>query len=298
MNPLRHRRRQNLALAGMVLALGGWWAWTASRPQETLRLISDLPVRQVRSIRIERIGRPPIRLGLHPDGRWWMEAPVEIPADAGRLDSLARLPAKVSFGAYAWDRVRPGELGLDPPLATVVFNGGRVSVGIGRVNPLNERRYVRVADAVHLVTDTIGDLYAENPGALMDRHLVPPGGRIVGLEIPGLRIRPAPQGGWQAEPGPADPRLPVRLVRRWLTDPALAVVWRPGERLEADGEARLALADGRILDFEIVPQTKGAYLVRRDLPLYYRLSPAGLRRLFEGGHGAAVDPDRAGPGPQ
>lgn len=287
MNPLWVRRRLNLILGGGVLVLGAWAAWTGLRPHAPLPLISELPVQQVRQIRIDRVGQVSIELGPRADGRWWMEAPTEAPADPERLNTLLRLPAKVSFGAYPLDRARLGELGLDPPLATVVFNGGRVSVGIGRVNPLNHRRYVRVADTVHLVTDSIGDLYAEDPGALVDRHLVPPGVRLLGLELPGLRVHRGALGVWKSEPPAADPELPTRLVRRWLSATALTVEWRPGDRPRGDGEVRFALEGDRVLSLDIVPRAEAVYLVRRELGLNYRMTPAGARRLLRLGDSEA-----------
>lgn len=281
MNPLRWRLWLNLGLAAVVVALGGWMAWRTLYTVDTLTLISDLPAQQVRSLRIERVGRPSISLGLRGDGRWWMDAPIEIPADPARVNTLIRLPAKASFGAYPLTKTEPAELGLDPPLATVVLNGGRVSVGIGGVNPLNNRRYVLVGETVHLVTDTIGDLYSENAAAAANRYLLPSDVRIVSLGLPGLSIRHRPDGGWETEPPVADTKLAERLVNRWQRDPALLVEWWPRRQLDASSEVVVSLEDGRTLHFAIERRGRVVDLIRRDLDLYYRFSPQAAARLLD-----------------
>lgn len=284
MNPLRSLGLTNLALAGGVLAVGGWLIWGAEAPDRARAQVAALDAERVRTLSIDRVGRAGIALERRTDG-WWITAPFSIPADATRVRALLEVPSKTRLATYPLSVVETHKLGLDPPLAALRYQPSGLVIGVGRAHPVDRRRYLLVGREVVLVTDTLGDLYTEDPGGFADRHPVPRGVDIRALRLPGLTVERDLHGLWTAtDPAWTQERVKA-LVGAWTSAASLRVQ-RVSRRTGGDGPRVIVdLDDGRTLDFGVHLTDRELALVRQDPSLVYRFQGDAARVLLPGNGG-------------
>jgi hypothetical protein len=117
---------------------------------------------------------------------WRMLQPVEIDANGFRIDTILKMLDTVSHAAYPTAGLEPEKYGISENSTAVSFNGTRIDFGI--VNPINNYRYVRVADSIHLIDDHFYPLLSSQTGTLVARELLPGDAVIEKLELPGLSL--------------------------------------------------------------------------------------------------------------
>jgi Domain of unknown function (DUF4340) len=140
----------NASLLGLALLLGGL-VWLSVGQQETdhrIPLTSLLP-KQITLIEIQNSKGPAIHLE-RKDGSWMMIKPSEGRANNSKIDSLLKITQAVSISRFK----APTDLteyGLNPPQAVMTINQTRIEMGT--TSPINQRRYLRVGDQIHLIND-------------------------------------------------------------------------------------------------------------------------------------------------
>lgn len=146
--------RINLALGALVvvLALVVWWAPSGQVPGVPL---TDLEPRAIREIRVS--DRQGLKFALVRDGdNWRLTHPRVAPADPVQAAALAGLARAVSYRQFPLSDLDPKSLGLDPPGLRMELD--EQVLELGATDPIQDRRYVRVADQVHLIADPIQHL--------------------------------------------------------------------------------------------------------------------------------------------
>lgn len=272
----------NLALlaAVAVLALVAWFEPGKERPAEPPP-ITALDKDQVQRIRIERRDKDTVIL-IRDGGHWRMERPIRAPAAEFRVDAILRLARETSHARFP---VADGELAkfkLEKPMVRLFLD--QVEIDFGTTEPIDGRRYVRVGDTVHLITDAYyyHHLTADAPD-LVSTRLLPPDARPVEIVLPGLVLQRGDDDTWKLTPERDDVSADDihALVDEWRRARALWV-----ERDEGDGEPQ-----GRIrvriegseapIEFQITGREPDLVLTRKDLGLRYRVAADVAGRLLD-----------------
>ncbi|MCO6413687.1 MAG: hypothetical protein J5I92_13190, partial [Thiogranum sp.] len=112
--------------------------------------LTSLRVDQIQSIRVNR----PLREDLlfsKTNNTWAIDREPPVPADEFQVRALLRLAEQVAARSYPVEELELSRLALDPPYATVTLDG--IEIDFGSLEPLQELRYTRVGDHVHLISD-------------------------------------------------------------------------------------------------------------------------------------------------
>jgi hypothetical protein len=251
----------NLALLGVAGALVLGITLTRQAQRDT-PFITALDPAAIGEITVSRAGQADIRLRRSEAG-WVVSEPISAPADPARVNVLQGLAIKPHYGAYPAQDLELAQYGLEAPLSTIWL--GDLAIAVGRVNPVNRRRYLMIADTVYLVTDTLHDPFTTDVGSYVDHYLLPRGAHLVGLQTPGLRLRRTAQGHWQADGVQIDAQRVRRLDEAWRRALALQVqVMEAAVPADAD-PVTLELDTGQTLRYAVLVRTPQLVLARTGL---------------------------------
>ncbi|MDH3980952.1 MAG: DUF4340 domain-containing protein [Gammaproteobacteria bacterium] len=213
----------NLALALLAVLLAAIvWLRPGLEPETAPAAITALEPEQVSSINITRLQGAPLGFSRH-DGTWFLDGDPHIPADAFQLRAILALLQATSIRSYPAGALDLIGLGLDPPQASVMFNGTRVA--IGNIEPIDRLRYIKTGTTIHLVEDRYQHLLNAGFNNFVRRHLLPEDASIIALQLPDLTLTRTDGIHWQLTPedemaGADDIDA---LVRNWLRASALYV---------------------------------------------------------------------------
>jgi hypothetical protein len=315
------RTRLNIALLALlgILALVAGIRPGLEPPAPPPPLLDPRPER-VDRIRIEHPSRPPVVMTRHAERGWVMEQPFRIAANGRRVALLLELAGAPSTSRHSLTGRALGELGLAPPEVVLTLGDRRLEIGARAA--LDDRRYVRVGDTLHLVDahgplDTLTDA---DPGVWVARSPLPADAKPIALALPALAAdadhdQPAAEatelrlesGRWHVEPAPPElsgDSVPM-LMDAWRSAQALAVTSHPpaGDATAQDsaesapplGEVRFTLeghAQPLVLLIGALQPT--LVLTRPDLGLDYHLPADAASRLLRLPTPGPASPD-AGP---
>jgi len=205
-----------LALAGL-LALAIYEPGKPEAPEA--KRLTALSPEVVEKIRIEIPGRAPVVLHKQ-SGQWWMQAPLKMRANAGRIQQLLKITQAKSIADYAMSRVDANQLQLDVPSLSLQLDD--VLLRFGTTDALGGSRYIQVGNTVHLITDRYSHLAKAAPTDFVSPLLLPEGSVIDELRLPGLRVQQG-DGQWLVDGKAADADAVQNLLDEWRHARALRV---------------------------------------------------------------------------
>lgn len=275
---MRSRLLLNLVLLVAILLLAAVALFEPAlerNPAPTV--ITALKPGDITHLRVERPDGSMVAFERRAD-RWWLVAPVTIPASDYRAQAVLRIAQAASLGRYDAAEADLTVLGLDQPELRIVYNDDTV-IDVGLQAALEQRRYVRIGEAVHLI-DGSGyyHLVGEYP-TFVDTALLPPDARITALHLPDLEVVQR-EGRWAALPEPAGFSADAvnSLLEHWRHTRALDVTRHTPRR--SRGAVRVELADGSEISFAVMARQPELILARPELGLEYRLTAEAAERLF------------------
>ena len=279
---MQKRNVINLALAGLVTVLA--LAVLLAPEDEPPPKPPLTPPKQsdIERLEITRPRQPGVVL-VREDGAWFLEEPWPVWANAFKVESLLRLAETPSLARYEMKDLDPARFGLDAPLATVNFNDS-VTLEFGNSEPVNQRRYVRAGDTLHLITDTFYWQLGAKAHTFVGHGLVPPNAAVTGLELPGLRLS-LEKGAWQVTPAPGEAAADraQALVDEWKNAQALEV--RPADKADPKGSRAVTvhLEGAPAIRYRLVQDEDRdeVRLVRPDLGLAWVLAAEPAERLLK-----------------
>lgn len=234
--------------------------------------VTGLKTDQVKKIRVIRPLRDDLILIRKPDDSWSLGGQPALPADPFQVRALARLVEQKAVRSYPAKDLDLEKLALDPAYASVIVNDVRVESG--SLEPLQELRYLRVADQVHLVSDIFQHLIDADYTQFVRRSLFDETRRISELSLPGLRLHKS-SGNWQVDPPQAVSADAIQqLVDRWRQATALYVRAADGEQ---PAEKIFVTLDepAEVIEFLIVSRDPELILRRADYAIDYRMGQSG-----------------------
>lgn len=275
---LGSRTLLNLGLAAGValLALLAIYEPGKEPPKEQPRLV-ELNRDAVSKLRIERVNGPAVVLERQ-QGVWRMSEPLQLGVNDYRISSLLRVTETTSLGSFTAAPEALAQYGLDSPNATLILND-TTRIEFGSSTPIDQRRYVRIGNSVHLISDTLYYHLIGVPTSYASNALLDANAAITALELPGLKVTQA-DGKWQATPAPADFSADqvTQLIDHWRHAQALEVTPYDGRK----GEAVRLFISGNTAPAEllITQRTPELILARPALKVQYHLPSASVTELF------------------
>lgn len=277
------KTRWLLTLMLALVAIGlGLFVYLMPRSEERSSFaISELKATEVKRIRVERAGEPPIE--LERSGNVWrvkdLLRAVADPAEANRLLSV--------LNARAPQRMAPVELArfeLDKPQLRLRFDGHPLDFGM--VSAVAREQYVLADGAVYVIDPKYTVHIPRTAIGFVSRQLIAEDSRIVALEIPGFSLTQR-DGTWTLAPESGSSN--VEVIKRFVEDWRRATAQRV-ERAGSDaafGNVIVRLADGGNVQFDLV--RRGKEIVMRDSPaaIDYVFPAAVAERLLSPPRAAA-----------
>lgn len=268
----------NLILAGIVVVLAVLWFFIpdpqAAAERDKLTALSRAAVDR---ISIEHVDADLIVLEKE-QGIWRLTAPITARADDFQVGNLLELTSRHAQASYAATDIPFDQAGLGPPQFRVRFND--VVLNFGTTDPLNNQRYVQVAERVHLIADVAPSTFDANPLDLLDKRPLPPDMDIHSMDFGWLKLTRQDNGSWGVTPAEKD--------RGADAAQALADAWaraRGGWIAPLDKDEKFMAtyrftSDKREIELSRVVSEE-LILARRDLGLQYHMPEALRSELLE-----------------
>jgi hypothetical protein len=265
-----------LAAVGVLLVLAIYEPGIEAPPP--VPVLSSIDPAGITRLRVERRDQPTVRLVKAASG-WRMVEPYALAAN----DYRARALLEVSRAPSHWQRPAGGldldRFSLDNPKASLYLDDIRID--FGGTESLTGRRYVRLGDTVHLITDRVFHHLLASAANFVDDRLLAPGSEPVAITLPDRRLVRR-NGAWALEPEDASVGADVltQTVNAWRQAQAIEV--RPLENAESgqDVSVELAGADTPIR-FRVRETESEVILGRPDVGVQYHFTPSGAASLLE-----------------
>lgn len=275
---MNKRNLLNLVLLLVVAGLGLLaWLEPGRTPEPQAAKITTLNPSAIERIRIER---PADTVEMvRRDGRWQLIAPMTAPANGIRTDAIVSIAAIESLNQQPIAGLDLASYGLAQPKARLLLDD--TVIDFGAAAPLDNRRYVRVGDTLHLIPDLRYYQLIGHWSGYVSLRLLEEGMPLERIQLPQLTLVNQ-DGSWVPEPKPerwsAD--AATLLAQRWSTVQALEV--REHRDAITGDEIRLYVR-GREqpLRFVIAAHEPDLVLVRPDLGLAYHLLPSQALELLQ-----------------
>lgn len=238
-------------------------------------ILTDLDPLAVKTITILRADSDDIRFSKEGD-TWMMQSPYALPANPVRIHTMLGLLQAHSYTQLDKNEVELHRLALDKPVVSIRFNDTQIDFGDS--SPLGKQRYVRVADTVHLVNDSLYEQLQTPATFFLSNRLLPKAGKIAAIIFPDETLR------WQDERWQLAPSRDIsaddmaRVVNAWQQAEAVSV--REFEETEQHGNIRIEFQDGEPLEFAIVTPPPALVLARPDIGLQYHMSSYEAKQMF------------------
>jgi len=274
---MRGRHTLNLVLLAVVIAL----AWIALNPDPepaapTLP-VTSLVRHAIDSVHIKAASRAEVDLVRDGDD-WMLRAPLNAPADGFRVTALLGLAEARSSEGFRAAGNDLAQYELEPPQAVVRFN--QETLLIGGTDPVARKRYVLVADQVHLIDDSWFSQIFGEPAAWVDPRPLTGAQRLTAIILPAATWR-MEAGRWRRSP-PA-PMLSADA------GPALADAWRYARALAvSEYDGTLEWGDTITVHVADVPTPLRFRLARGEDALFLARPDLGVQYRFLARQGAAL----------
>lgn len=246
-------------------------------PEKQIVHLSKLKQADIDHIELIRHNAGNITL-VKQDGVWYLSKPYHLPANEFRARSVAALAEARSHLQYDANSMDLKKFQLAKPDITVILND-KLKLEIGGVDPLNNRRYVKNGNTLHLVNDTFYYQLIGQVTAYISYQLLPPESKLSKLVLPKFTLNQQ-DGIWQLAPAQKDTSADSlnEFVNEWRHAQSLEVSEYKGK----PGKADILIYRENETDpirFRLQKQQGTTYLVRDDIKLRYKLSDEIAEKL-------------------
>ena len=279
---LSARTLLNLALLLLVAALATFVALHPAKKKAPPPRLTSFAPDQIKDIRIERQGHITITLKKQTGGHWRILAPIDTPANDFRIDNLLRLARARSYARYPVAGLALAKFGLQAPALKVFFNAQEID--FGGTEPLNHRRYVKVGDAVHLISSRYYHMLNAALPSYVSLNLLPPGSRITALHLPQLTLLHQGTARWTLTPHMPGVSADAihSLVQAWQNAGALWVQrYKKTSKTPLDHVTLDLQGEKQPLRFEIVTRKSELVMARPDIGMEYHLPRNAAQHLLK-----------------
>ena len=180
---MQSRTLVNLSLLVLLIALASFIFSRQSGDTEQLRITHIHPD----TINTIIIPRDKGDIILHKQqGDWHMQSPYQMRAHSFRIEHLLNLLQAPVDKSYDIATLDLKTFGLDKPRSEIHFDD--IIIKYGKVNPINNNRYVLVDNKLYLIKDELYPLINSQPSSFVDLRLLTDKDIINKIVVPGFSI--------------------------------------------------------------------------------------------------------------
>lgn len=276
---MQSRALLNIALFLLVVLLAVYMYDTDQQQQASSKSeqLTQLTADAVTQISIRHNQR---RIELsRKDGKWRMLQPINITADSFRIDTLLNLLNTVSHAAYAATDIELDKFGLSEASTSISFND--ISIDYGIVNPINNYRYVRINNTVHLIDDNFYPLLSSQTGTLVARELIAADAVIDKLVLPEQTLHRDENNFWHSSAN-IGPDTINQTLHHWQNSQAFGVHNYMQREPLANISVYLA-GNAKPVQFYVTDAEPWLIIARPDLDIEYHFNLEFYDRLLRPG---------------
>lgn len=290
---MNSKMKLNLALLGIVAVLGLLVALEPGKNEPVP--LAHIDAQAVTKIQIA--GKQNFTLEKR-GGHWHLTQPLNVPANDNRVELLLKIPATTSEMQYPVDAAQLAKFQLNPPNASLKL--GDTLLEFGGSEPIQQQRYVKVGNTLHLVTDNFYHHLTAAPTDYVEKKLLPENAEVQSIQLSGpslrfalpkgegdkvaaiLTLSKAKDGKWNAEPAQASATPLSDMAEAWSKARAYDV---QTYTLPKDGKvpaetAKITLANGQTVAFLVLQRQPDAILARPDWGLQFHLVESLSQQLL------------------
>ena len=239
-------------------------------------LLSSVGANSIDSVLIHRVGGTDIAFAKK-QGVWFIISPLQARANTTRIKAILGILSSRSFTQIDIPDSELGLYQLDPPAVTLRLQEHVIQ--FGTTDPLDDRRYVRFENKIHLINDQLFHQLKQMPMFFVSPELIPQTETISSIQF-GDRLVTKIGDHWRmSPPGHAVPDEQLRvLAEAWQAARARQV-----RRYSHNGEGQIIIVtfeSGRSAGFELVSVVPDLVLGRADLAFEYRFDKNMAKALF------------------
>ena len=173
----------------LLLVVGLYWFINHQPAQVESNRLSTLHAKSVHTIKIQRHNRDDIVLNKE-DGNWFIAQPIQASANPTRINLILALLSSRSHSQLKPDpSLSLQQFDLDPAKISLSINEQRFE--FGNVESINQYRYIRYNNSLHLIDDTVAPLLNSNAASFIDNRLFSEKLSITSLNLPEIASQEA-----------------------------------------------------------------------------------------------------------
>jgi hypothetical protein len=191
---MQSRLLVNIVLLLLVAVLGFFVFTSEDKNTAGVKSLSKIKAASINKIILRHNNR--VINFKKSDAHWQLTDPVKIAANDFRIKTILQLLNTVSYAKYEAGSLELDKYGLEQVGTSITFNDHQIDFGI--VNPINNYRYIKLNNEVHLIDDHYYPLLSSQTGTLVARNLLPADSKINKLVLPEQTLTLDAHGKWQS----------------------------------------------------------------------------------------------------
>jgi hypothetical protein len=265
---MQSRSLLNIALFLLVILLAVYIYHSNKKEQASSKSeqLTQLTADSVTQINVRHNER---NIELRREGdAWHMLQPIQVMANSFRIDTLLKILNTVSHAEYTTTDLALDKYGLSNASTSISFNDTSIDFGI--VNPINNYRYVRIDDTIHLIDDHFYPLLSSQTGTLVARELIAGGAIIDKLVLPQQTLYRDENNLWHSSDN-TDPDAISETLHHWQHSQAFGVHNYMQRESLADISVYLA-GSSEPIQFHVTDTEPWLIIARPDLDIEYHFN--------------------------
>ena len=207
----------NLFLLLLIIGLSVF-LFNNGEDRAEIKTLSSLSANNIHTINIYHNQREIIINKIEQE--WRLTKPVSILANQFSIKTLLNLLSIESNVHYNTDGLELEKYGLDKIDTHIRFNDTQIDFGI--INPINNLRYVKLNNKLHLINDNYYPLISSQIGTLIASELLPRNTKITKLILPKHTLYRDENDLWQSADNISGDNI-VETIYQWRHKQAFAV---------------------------------------------------------------------------
>lgn len=265
----------NLGLIVVVIALAGV-AWLSQQAPDK-QGITPMSADQVTRVRIGGAGLSDLE--FIQQGESWniIQPDWQMPASEFRIRDVSKLSELPYTASYDASEVTLSDLHLEQGLVHVTLNDTEII--FGDLNPINQRRYLRIGERVYLTADDYFHVLRTEAASWLGANLIPSGDIISKIAYDQHFTVLLENGTWSSNDPEISTQNIEQLVNHWQS--AQAVWAKQSQAAESLGEITIHVQNKKPIVFQILEIEPDLKLGRPDLGVTYTLNADEISQLLE-----------------
>lgn len=182
--------------AALLLLLGGLSLlvlFDVNQQSEKPPRLTTLDIPNIDNIQIKQKSGAQISFKLN-NGNWRLASPLSANALNEKIERLLKISQIKIQANYPLDFEQLNIFGLSSPIVELHFNDTKLL--IGKIDPVNQLRYISRGPQLFLVDDTFLHLLTKKSNAYIDTRLLPDNVQIVGLATSEFELIQQKDSAW------------------------------------------------------------------------------------------------------